>query len=51
MKKGLIGPYQIGVLSGYSEALKIAERITEEHGADVEGIFYASAFQAGVEEF
>ena len=31
--------------------MKIAEEITKEHSVDVEGIFYASAFQAGVDEF
>lgn len=51
MKKGLIGPFQLGALSGISNVFKIAEEITEEHGVDVEGIFYASAFQAGIDEF
>lgn len=51
MKKGLIGSYQLGVLSGASDALEIAEEITQERGADLEGIFYATAFQAGVDEF
>ncbi|MBI4988864.1 MAG: hypothetical protein HZC23_08605 [Rhodocyclales bacterium] len=51
MKKGFIGPYQLGVLSGASDALRIAEEVTQEHGADLEGIFYATAFQAGVDEF
>lgn len=51
MKKGLIGPYQLGILSGASDILKVAEQITGEHGVDVEGIFYATAFQAGVDEF
>lgn len=51
MKKGLIGAYQLGALSGASDALRIAEEVTLERGADVEGIFYATAFQAGVDEF
>jgi hypothetical protein len=51
MKKGLIGSYQLGVLSGASDALAIAEEVTQERGADLEGIFYATAFQAGVDEF
>lgn len=51
MKKGFIGSYQLGVLSGASDALRIAEEVTQEHGADLEGIFYATAFQAGVDEF
>lgn len=51
MKKGLIGSFQLGALSGASEALEIAEKVTKERGADLEGIFYATAFQAGVDEF
>lgn len=51
MKKGLIGPFQLGALSGAAKALKIAETITHQPGTDLEGIFYATAFQAGVDEF
>lgn len=51
MKKGFIGPYQIGILSGFSEALRIAEDITKQRGVDLEGIFYSTAFQAGIDEF
>ena len=51
MKKGMIGPYQLGVLEGLAEMLRIAEKVTHEDGADIEGIFYVSAFQAGVDEF
>ncbi len=51
MKKGLIGPYQVGVLGGATEALKIAATVTHQPGADLEGIFYATAFQAGIDEF
>ena len=51
MKKGYIGPYQIGTLKGASEALKIAEDVTKQQGVDLEGIFYATAFQSGIDEF
>jgi hypothetical protein len=51
MKKGLIGPFQLSVLNGAAEALKIAETVTHQPSADLEGIFYATAFQAGVDEF
>ncbi len=51
MKKGFIGPYQLGTLSGASGALKIAADITKEKGADLEGLFYSTAFQAGIDEF
>ncbi len=51
MKRGLIGPYQLGVLSGASEALKIAEELSGQPGFDLESVFYASAFQAGVDRF
>lgn len=51
MKKGLIGAYQLGVLEGLSESLRIASKITGQQSIDFEGIFYATAFQAGVDEF
>lgn len=51
MKKGLIGPFGLGVLLGASQALKCAAEVTQQCGADLEGIFYATAFQAGVDEF
>lgn len=51
MKKGFIGAFQFGTLSGASEALKIAEKITNKPGIDLEGIFYSTAFQAGIDEF
>jgi hypothetical protein len=51
MRKGLIGPFQQGVLLGLSESLNIAERVTGQRGVDLEGIFYATAFQAGIDEF
>jgi len=51
MRKGLIGPFQLGVLSALSEALVIAERVTGQTGVDLEEIFYASSFQAGIDEF
>lgn len=51
MKKGLIGPFQLGALDAITHALKIAGEITHQDSADIEGIFYATAFQAGVDEF
>jgi hypothetical protein len=51
MKKGLIGPFGLGVLHGLSQALSIAGKTTQEHGPDLEAIFYATAFQAGIDEF
>jgi hypothetical protein len=51
MKKGLIGPFQLGTLFGASYVLKYVAEVTQQRGADLEGIFYATAFQAGVDEF
>ncbi len=51
MKKGLIGAFQLGGLSAASDVLKFVAETTGEQGADIKGIFYASAFQAGVDEF
>lgn len=51
MRRGVVGPYQLGALSGMSVALRGAERITGQRGVDLEGIFYATAFQAGVDGF
>ena len=47
MRKGLMGAYQEGALSALSEMLRIVERVTREEGFDIEGLFYATAFQAG----
>lgn len=51
MKKGLIGPFQLGALSGASDVLKMAEELSDQPGFDLESVFYASAFQAGVDRF
>jgi hypothetical protein len=51
MRKGLIGAFQLGALSALSEALVIAQRVTGQTGVDLEEIFYASSFQAGIDEF
>jgi hypothetical protein len=51
MKKGFIGAFQLGTLGGIKGALEIAEKVTNEAGCNVESIFYASAFQAGLEQF
>ena len=51
MRKGIISPTAIGGLGGVSESLQVVENITQQRGANVEGIFYGSAFQAGVDEF
>lgn len=44
MKKGLIGPFQLGALNGMAGTMKIAETVTHQTGANLEGIFYATAF-------
>jgi hypothetical protein len=51
MRKGLVGPYQLGAMKGLSEGLNIAEKVTGRRGTDLEAIFYATAFQAGIDEF
>lgn len=51
MKKGLIGASGLWVLFGASQALKCVAEVTQQRGVDLEGIFYATAFQAGVDEF
>jgi hypothetical protein len=51
MRKGLLGTFQVGMLGGMREALEIAERLTGAPRADVDALFYATAFQAGVDRF
>jgi len=51
MKRGYLGPYQLGALEGASEALQITANLTKQRSADIDAIFYAAAFQAGVDEF
>jgi hypothetical protein len=51
MKKGYLGPYQLGALDGASEALQLAAEVTKQRSTDLDAVFYASAFQAGVDEF
>ena len=47
MKKGLIGPYQLGALSAAAETLKFAATITHQPCTDLEGIFYATVGKGG----
>lgn len=51
MKIGFIGSFGLGALSAVSEALKIAGNVTQKPCPDFEGIFYATAFQTGIDEF
>ncbi len=51
MRKGLVSAYQEGTLSVYTEMLRITEEVTNKEGVDIEGLFYAAAFQAGVDRF
>lgn len=51
MRKGLLGPYEDGALSALDEMIRKAEELTGEKGCDIEGVFYATAFQAGVDHF
>jgi hypothetical protein len=51
MRKGLIGPFQLGALEAVSETLRIAHKVTGERGCDLEGLFFATALQAGIDRF
>jgi hypothetical protein len=51
LKKGLIGPFHLGGLEMACEALKFAEKTSGQPGFDLENVFYASAFQAGIDRF
>lgn len=51
MKKGIIGASQLGYLEGMNSALEIAEKHTGAPSTDLNGIFYSTAFQAGIDEF
>lgn len=51
MRKGLLGPFQLGQLSGLTDAIRIAEDVTGNKGCDLEGLFFATAFQAGIDKF
>lgn len=50
MKKGYIPPYSFGALEGSSESLQAAAKVTMQSGTDLAAIFYATAFQAGIDE-
>jgi hypothetical protein len=51
LKRGLLSPYQAGTLSAQTEVLEYAAKLTGNKAVDIEGIFYATAFQAGIDEF
>jgi hypothetical protein len=51
MRQGLLGPFQAGALSAMAEMMKAAEGFSGQRGCDIEGLFYATAFQAGIERF
>jgi hypothetical protein len=45
LRKGLLGPFQLGQLSALTDAIRYAEDISGDKGCDLEGIFFATAFQ------
>jgi hypothetical protein len=51
MRKGLLGPFQLGALQALNETLRIAHRVTGKNGCDLEALFFATAFQAGIDQF
>jgi hypothetical protein len=51
MRKGLLSPYQEGGLAALTDILQKVEQFTGEAGCDIEGLFYATAFQAGHDHF
>jgi hypothetical protein len=51
VKKGLFSAYEMGGLAGISEVVAQAAAVTENVDTNLEGIFYATAFQSGVEQF
>lgn len=51
MRKGLFGAYELGALSAMSKLLKNTEQHTGEKACDIESLFYATAFQAGIDQF
>src|SRR6266702_899276 len=51
LRKGLLGPFQLGQLSGLTDAIRIAEDVTGNKGCDLEGLFFATAFQTGIDKF
>jgi len=51
MRKGLLGSYNEGALSALRFLVEKTEEITGQAGCDIEGIFYATAFQAGIDHF
>lgn len=51
MRKGLLGAYQLGVLEGFGYALEITAQITGKSCPNIDPLFYATAFQSGVDHF
>jgi hypothetical protein len=51
MRKGFLCSFNEGALSVLHRIVDKAEEITREDGYDVEGLFYATAFQAGIDHF
>jgi len=51
MKKGYLGPFQMGTISGLSKLIEAAEKVTGERGISMESVFYTTAFQAGIDTF
>lgn len=51
MRKGLLSPYNEGALSELRFLVEKVKSITGEDGCDIDGIFYATAFQAGIDHF
>jgi len=50
MRKGYLGPYQLGVIDVANSSLKHFTELFEMPDCDVEKIFYHSAFQAGIDK-
>lgn len=52
MKRGYLGPFQLGVLFEGAHVLGLLAKATkQQRGVDLDAVFYASAFQAGIDEF
>ncbi len=51
MRRGFLAPVQEGWLDGSFAALKVAARVTGEQHSNLPAIFFASVYQAGIDQF
>jgi hypothetical protein len=51
LRRGLLGPFQLGALNAFQSVLKSTETATGRRTCNIESLFYVTAFQVGIDQF